>query len=525
MGGKGMSFLNKKSWHTGGLPMIQKVWAAEQRVLEEQKVIEQLRKEKAEERKVEEVRRLQAAQGLITRTPLDRLEWMYAGQAVSQAVKAEEYLLGRVKEEEEDRKVKEAMQRQGGGDAVWKKNEGGDGGERVRAPLEEATRMREDPLMAIAREELRMRAEVASNPVAMRRIKAEVEEEKERRRERERRERRERKKEKKERKKRGRRRSRSRSDSSDSRSDGSGDHHHGRRRRSRQRNDDERRRDGYSSPPRGSRRHSDEEDNDAPHRRGRSPRRQDGPVDERKEAQGGRAASATASAAPLPQLMSPLDVARHRPSSSAFAASTSAFVGKFGLIVPANAPQPLPAPPPLPDPPSSSSSPPPPATSSLLPSSSSSSRTDNDRPSTSRRRARSRSLSPSPPHRSRHSRWEEKPREDRRGEAALSAEERERRLREMQADAAAHEARMREATAEALREQRREEEESKGKDTEAAAMSADFLRDLKAHAYLHTSDTVEARLAKQKHFRQKGALEEQRLARGRRPPGKRSGVR
>ena len=64
-----MSFLNKKSWHTGGMPMLRKVWAAEEREKEEQRTIAQLRKEKAEERAVEDSRRLQAQQGLLTATP------------------------------------------------------------------------------------------------------------------------------------------------------------------------------------------------------------------------------------------------------------------------------------------------------------------------------------------------------------------------------------------------------------------------------------------------------------------------
>ena len=151
-----MSFLNKKSWHTGGLPMLKKVWAAEEREKQEQRTIEQLRREKAEERALEDSRRLQAQQGLLTSAPSERLEWMYAGQAVSEAVKQESYLLGAaVKESKaaDSASVSAAVQ---AADERWKA-----GGASAVAgsasssssAFDEAARLREDPLLAIMREQ------------------------------------------------------------------------------------------------------------------------------------------------------------------------------------------------------------------------------------------------------------------------------------------------------------------------------------------------------------------------------------
>jgi hypothetical protein len=81
----------------------------------------------------------------------------------------------------------------------------------------------------------------------------------------------------------------------------------------------------------------------------------------------------------------------------------------------------------------------------------------------------------------------------------------------MQADAAEHEERRRRVAQSAQAEDQRHAEDRKGKEGDDAAMHVDFLRSMKKDAYLNTSDTVEARLAKQKHFRQKGPLDDQRL--------------
>jgi len=163
-----MSFLNKKSWHTGGMPMLKKVWAAEEREKQEQRTIEQLRREKAEERAVEDSRRLQAQQGLITSTPVERLEWMYAGQAMSEAVKQEQYLLGaQVKDTKvaDSTAVTAAVQ---AADERWKRGatEAVAAGKPSSSALEAAARLREDPLMAIMREQHRRTQLAATRPAA-----------------------------------------------------------------------------------------------------------------------------------------------------------------------------------------------------------------------------------------------------------------------------------------------------------------------------------------------------------------------
>jgi hypothetical protein len=59
----------KKSWHTSTFHNLERVWKAEQAAKEEAKKAEQLRKELAEERQMDEMRRMQEAGGHIKYAP------------------------------------------------------------------------------------------------------------------------------------------------------------------------------------------------------------------------------------------------------------------------------------------------------------------------------------------------------------------------------------------------------------------------------------------------------------------------
>src|SRR5579859_4077814 len=99
MGGGDLNM--KKSWH----PKLQKnqetVWLQEKRAREEQKATDQKRKEIAEEAQLEELQRLQEAQGGKPRQK--RLDWMYAapgsaGSGINESREA--FLLGKKKVDE-----------------------------------------------------------------------------------------------------------------------------------------------------------------------------------------------------------------------------------------------------------------------------------------------------------------------------------------------------------------------------------------------------------------------------------------
>lgn len=86
----------KKSWHPVLMSNQKKVWEEEQKALEERKKIDQIMKERAEERQIQELEELQAAAGGAKR--LARVDWMYSGPASGEAGTTEEmegYLLGK----------------------------------------------------------------------------------------------------------------------------------------------------------------------------------------------------------------------------------------------------------------------------------------------------------------------------------------------------------------------------------------------------------------------------------------------
>ncbi|KAL4927578.1 U2-type spliceosomal complex subunit CWC25 [Aspergillus undulatus] len=86
----------KKSWHPSLLRNQERVWSEEKRALEERKRIDQLRRERDEERQIQELQRLQESAGGSTRQ--SRVDWMYqepSGASGHVAEEMEGYLLGK----------------------------------------------------------------------------------------------------------------------------------------------------------------------------------------------------------------------------------------------------------------------------------------------------------------------------------------------------------------------------------------------------------------------------------------------
>lgn len=116
-------YLSKKSWHTGSLRHIEKVWKAEQKAAEEAKRIAELKKELEEERELEQLRTIhKQTTGLsayvvriclldLANSPFvscsgERLDWMYQDPMVASGPSADEYLLGKAfKEKPEEREI------------------------------------------------------------------------------------------------------------------------------------------------------------------------------------------------------------------------------------------------------------------------------------------------------------------------------------------------------------------------------------------------------------------------------------
>ena len=146
-----LSFLNKKIWHPGSFANIEKVWIAEQKHKEfERKAIENAKKVK-EERAIEDLKKIQVENGLIPKSHLNRLDFMYQGPDCSnKLISAEEFLLGKSIEEEEASNKKKLV-------PVFQEN--------YSNPINEAfTKVHEDPLYLIKKEEMRQRKEIEENP-------------------------------------------------------------------------------------------------------------------------------------------------------------------------------------------------------------------------------------------------------------------------------------------------------------------------------------------------------------------------
>ncbi|KAJ6621158.1 Pre-mRNA splicing factor-domain-containing protein [Mycena sp. CBHHK59/15] len=159
MGGGDLNM--KKSWHPLLLKNQERVWIEEKKALEEKKKLDQLRKEKEEERQMQELQRLQEEQTGKKRT--EKLEWMYATPATGTSQSTndlEDYLLGKKRVDkiltaDENAKVGASHKNF---IAVQNANNARD----------IASKIREDPLLAIKKQEQAAYEALVANPLRLR---------------------------------------------------------------------------------------------------------------------------------------------------------------------------------------------------------------------------------------------------------------------------------------------------------------------------------------------------------------------
>ncbi|CAK4601649.1 unnamed protein product [Aphanomyces euteiches] len=163
-----LAFLAKKSWHTSNLSNVEKVWKAEQKAALEEKKLAEWKKNIEEERQLKELRELQAKASGKPANAVERVDWMYEGpMAGSQREKtAEEYLLGKEYQEKPDENVLKQLSSRPG--ALY-----------MNAPKvnDSFSRLNEDPMMVIKKQQKSAQLNILKNPVKMKRIKDKVEEE------------------------------------------------------------------------------------------------------------------------------------------------------------------------------------------------------------------------------------------------------------------------------------------------------------------------------------------------------------
>lgn len=140
-----------------------KVWEEEQRALEERKKIEQIRKERDQERQIEELQNLQEAAGGKKRQA--RVDWMYQGPSSGQTGTTEEseaFLLGKRRVDTLlQGKEKESLQKSAGQDSFMTV-------QNANTVKDTAAKIRDDPLLAIKKQEQAAYEAMMNDPVKRR---------------------------------------------------------------------------------------------------------------------------------------------------------------------------------------------------------------------------------------------------------------------------------------------------------------------------------------------------------------------
>jgi len=166
-GAKAVAFLAKKSWHTGTIQHMEKVWKAEERAKQEKKKMEELRRELAEEREIDQLRKVQEeATGGYRK---ERVDFLYQ-QPMGSEVSAEEYLEGKKYSEKGESNDAKKITNQPG--ALFINNAGVATADIILQ--DKRQKVREDPMFTIKKEEQKAKDKVKENPLQMKRIRDEV---------------------------------------------------------------------------------------------------------------------------------------------------------------------------------------------------------------------------------------------------------------------------------------------------------------------------------------------------------------
>lgn len=161
MGGGDLNM--KKSWHPLLIRNQEKVWMEEKKALEERKRIEQIKKEIEEERQLQELQKLQEASGGKKR--VERLNWMYAAPHLSEDSRTTEemeaYLLGKKRI---DDIFKEDTTKLENGKKPFIATQN------ANTVRDIQNKIREDPLLAIKKQEQAQYEAIRNNPIKLRQL-------------------------------------------------------------------------------------------------------------------------------------------------------------------------------------------------------------------------------------------------------------------------------------------------------------------------------------------------------------------
>lgn len=163
MGGGDLNL--KKSWHPVLMSNQRRVWEEEKKALDERKRIEQMMKERQEERNIQEIQDMQEAAGGTKRA--QRVEWMYSGPSAGQTGTTEEmegYLLGKRRIDglikgTENKKLEKASTE----DSFMAL-------QNANTVRDTASKIREDPMLAIKQREQAAYEALMNDPASRRRL-------------------------------------------------------------------------------------------------------------------------------------------------------------------------------------------------------------------------------------------------------------------------------------------------------------------------------------------------------------------
>lgn len=153
----------KKSWHPQLLKNQEEVWLREKNALEERKKLDQLRKEREEERQVQELQRLQEEK--TGKKRVEKLDWLYATPASGNGPNAsemEDYLLGKKRVDKiliADENAKLGASHK---NFIAVQN--------ANTARDVAAKVREDPLFAIMQQQQAAMQSLKDNPLRLREL-------------------------------------------------------------------------------------------------------------------------------------------------------------------------------------------------------------------------------------------------------------------------------------------------------------------------------------------------------------------
>jgi hypothetical protein len=155
----------KKSWHPVLMSNQRRVWEEEKKALEERKRIDQMMKERQEERQIQELQQMQEAAGGTKRAV--KVDWMYSGPANGQSGTTEEmegYLLGKRRIDQlikgsETQNLEKAA-----------KEESFMAIQNANTVRDTAAKIREDPMLAIKKQEQAAYEVMMNDPVRRRQL-------------------------------------------------------------------------------------------------------------------------------------------------------------------------------------------------------------------------------------------------------------------------------------------------------------------------------------------------------------------